>query len=970
MTGASALPQTRVLIAGSYGQGNTGDEAILEAMLADLRAGRPGLQIQVVSGNPAATAAQHGVQALFWGDWSAIAEALEGAGLLILGGGGIFFDYWGFDPRRLLENEAPDLAHYASFPLLAWLLGKPVMIWACGVGPLFTGEGREAVRLAFNLASRASVRDAESKRLLEEIGVPPGRVEVTADPAFALPVAGPERVEALLAGQGLAPGRPLLGLVPRPWDVAVDPEEWEKSLAGAVAPFARERQARILLIPFHAGHDDPSLARLRDRLLAAGLDSDGVRLLPPGCSPGEIAGLIGRCDLLVGLRLHSILFAVLAGTPAVALAYDPKVRHLIRLTGHEELCRDLTSLAGLRQLLEETWGRREEIRSDFLRTGERLRKAAARNAELAGELLDGFLAAPGLAGPDLDALRRLAGTSLAARLRDLRSRDALIQERGAQIERAWQDMERYRTWLQDQQRIAGERAAALEGTQEELARTQEELERTARELEHTAHERDGALAAQGQLREQRDILLGERNDLERRLTAIESTVAFRLVSRFWGVMRRLFPEGSWRRKLYRGLRRIAAGRLDSPAEPGTVAPSSPVPLELPADAGSGPAPADPWGDLLRFEDWIRDKGAPRVVVIVSATQLLESEGQRPTQLALGLSRRGVPVVFVYWRWWDHEWCAQDRLDEGIVQIPIDVVTGRPERLTSSFAGLSRVLLFEFPHPSFFELLAAANADGWVTAYDVLDDWEEFHRVGQAVWYDEAVERHLITAVDAVFAINEVLAGRIRELGGNAVEVVGNGLKPGLEVVREPRPLARGEVTVGYFGYLAGAWFDWQLIAGAARRKPSWRFYLIGYGGSPEGVELPGNVVLLGKQPQSDLAAFAVNWDVAVIPFKPDRLAAGADPIKTYEYLAMGLPVVVTGVHPPAGGEAFVRRTEGAGGFVHAIEEAAAHGAADAEARRGFAASCTWEHRLDALLTSLAEGRQRVAEKRALLGIAS
>jgi UDP-galactopyranose mutase len=127
------------------------------------------------------------------------------------------------------------------------------------------------------------------------------------------------------------------------------------------------------------------------------------------------------------------------------------------------------------------------------------------------------------------------------------------------------------------------------------------------------------------------------------------------------------------------------------------------------------------------------------------------------------------------------------------------------------------------------------------------------------------------------------------------------------------------------------------------------------------------VALLGKQPQGDLAAYAANWDVALIPFKPDRLAAGADPIKTYEYLAMGLPVVATGVYPPAGGEAFVRRVEGAEAFVHEIEQATQGGREEAAARRAFAASCTWDHRIEEMLASIEQGRQRVAEKRALLG---
>jgi len=359
-----------------------------------------------------------------------------------------------------------------------------------------------------------------------------------------------------------------------------------------------------------------------------------------------------------------------------------------------------------------------------------------------------------------------------------------------------------------------------------------------------------------------------------------------------------------------------------------------------------------------------------VAAIVSATQLIEGEGQRPTQLALELSQRGIAVVFVYWRWWRHEWRPQDRLAEGIVQVPIDVVTEYPDALTAAFAGLSRVLMIEFPHPGLFELLAAANAVGWTTVYDVLDDWEEFHRVGQAVWYDAEFERHVINAADAVFAINETLATRLHGLGGEGVQIVRNGRRTGIETVREPRPLARGEVTVGYFGYLAGAWFDWELVAAAASRRPAWRFYLIGYGGHPEGVALPDNVELLGKQPQGDLAAFAAHWDVAIVPFRPDRLAAGADPIKTYEYLAMGLPVVCTGVYPPPGGERFVDRADGVEGFLAALERAAALPSAAAAERRVFAAACTWERRLDELLAALARGDQRVTEKRALAGAVS
>jgi glycosyltransferase involved in cell wall biosynthesis len=372
-------------------------------------------------------------------------------------------------------------------------------------------------------------------------------------------------------------------------------------------------------------------------------------------------------------------------------------------------------------------------------------------------------------------------------------------------------------------------------------------------------------------------------------------------------------------------------------------------------------------EILRFQERLATSRGSDLVAIFSGTQLREDEGQRPTQLALELVRREIPVVFVYWRWSNSELCAQDRLDDGILQLPTDLVTTRPDGFSRLFAGRRRIALFEFPHPSFFHLNAALNSAGWLTVYDVLDDWKEFHRVGQAVWYDEDFERHLITSSDAVFAVNGLLAERIRGLGGAWVEVVPNGFRPGIERADRPWPLTRGEITVGYFGYLAAAWFDWKLVGEAARREPSWRFYLVGYG--QPGIEsLPENVVLLGKQPQSRLAALAANWDVAIIPFKAERLAAGADPVKTYEYLAMGLPVVSTGVYPPRGAESFVTRADGVEDFLETIRRCAVDGSAvEVQRRRNHALSCTWSTRVSTVLESLQAKRQRVGQKLHLFG---
>ena len=920
-----------ILIAGYFGFGNAGDEAILASMLADLRRLRPDLDAVVASGSPAATAAEHGVRtvrAIARDHLPAVIAAMRASDLVLLGGGGLFEDYWEVPLERIFTPRSGGLPFYAGFALLAAWLGRPAMIYAAGVGPLTSEAGRTLTRVVFDLCAAATVRDAGSLALLESLGAQAPRAEVAADPAFGFAVPDPASLAPLLAALGLAPGERPVGVALRPWSFGPDPEVWEAEAAAGLGRFLAESEERLLLLPFQAG-DVVLLRRLRAALGAS--VRDRVLLAERRLTPAELAGVTAACGRVLAMRYHAALFALAAGVPVAALAYDPKVASLLAAAGLADVSLEPQDRRG-----EEIVRVLRQARAPAAGFPEAMRRRAARSAELAIELLKRERPAAAEAARFLDDL---AVEKVAAAFR-------------LEIERSGLSERLSSSSSQDAAQAARDLAAA----NARIPRLEQES---------------------AALREQRELILAERNDLDRRLTALERTLTYRLVSRFWRLLRQVFPEGSRRRKLYR-LGRRAAGKLLGARDP--AGPAAWTAGAGGAGTGTPEGSPDFRAELLRFEERVRAGGAsqiPQVVAIFSGTQLVESEGQRPTQLALALARRGIPVVFVYWRWWDREWRPQDRLEEGIVQIPIDVVTRRPEMLTGAFAFpevMERIALFEFPHPAFFATLSAANSAGWITVYDMLDDWEEFHRVGQAIWWDEDFERHLASACDAVFGINEVLAGRLRDLGGGAAaEVVGNGLKPGLGTIGAPRPLARGEVTVGYFGYLAGAWFDWELILEAARRRPAWRFYLIGYGGAPEGSALPPNVELLGKQPQADLAAYAANWDVAVVPFKPDRLAAGADPIKTYEYLAMGLPVVVTGVHPPPGGEAFVRRAapeDGVEGFLRAIEATGGRGGAEQEAARGaFAASCSWDHRLESLLGSLAEGRQRVAEKRALFASA-
>jgi glycosyltransferase involved in cell wall biosynthesis len=118
----------------------------------------------------------------------------------------------------------------------------------------------------------------------------------------------------------------------------------------------------------------------------------------------------------------------------------------------------------------------------------------------------------------------------------------------------------------------------------------------------------------------------------------------------------------------------------------------------------------------------------------------------------------------------------------------------------------------------------------------------------------------------------------------------------VESLREKRGIMksveRGTLTIGYFGHLTESWFDWDLVLKTASKKRDWFFHIIGYG-EPSGLKFPENVKFWGKVDHQDLPTYTSCWDIAIIPFREGKLTQAVDPIKLYEYLFLGLPVVAT-----------------------------------------------------------------------------
>jgi polysaccharide pyruvyl transferase CsaB len=371
----------RVLIGGYYGFGNLGDEALLFALLRKLREALPAVELVVLSQEPRRTAAAYGVEAINRWNPLAIWHELGRARLFLLGGGGLLQDV---TSRR-------SAFYYLGLLWLARLRQVPAFLLGQGVGPL---RSRLLRRLAVRELKRAEyvmVRDELSLRLLREWGADRGQLIRGYDLALTLPSQPAQEGQDLLLVVLREPGRRDRGRARFIAELAaaLDEAKWRFGLRPAFLPlFPRE--------------DYELIGSLR-RAMAV----ESVVLDPEGLPLPEVLKLFGETKLVLGMRLHALEFALLAGIPFVALSYDPKVEEFVRaVEGLSGLklpvlqAREVTA-AGLLGALEGLWANRMAYRA-------RLAVAAAELGRLADSKLKEALAklAKALERPPEKAIRR------------------------------------------------------------------------------------------------------------------------------------------------------------------------------------------------------------------------------------------------------------------------------------------------------------------------------------------------------------------------------------------------------------------------------------------------------------------------------------------------------------------------------------------------------------------------------------
>lgn len=160
--------------------------------------------------------------------------------------------------------------------------------------------------------------------------------------------------------------------------------------------------------------------------------------------------------------------------------------------------------------------------------------------------------------------------------------------------------------------------------------------------------------------------------------------------------------------------------------------------------------------------------------------------------------------------------------------------------------------------------------------------------------------------------------------------------------------------VGYYGAIA-EWFDTDLLASLAERNPDWEFELVGSTFSADLSRLRGlaNLSMLGEQPYAELPRWLEQVDVLILPFKRTELTEATNPVKAYEILAAGKPLVSVPIAEMVQLAPLVALASSVGEFEVEIAKALAEDDPAAIARRrAFAQENTWRKRFESLEPAL------------------
>jgi len=360
----------KIVISGYYGFNNSGDDALLMSIVDNIRSIDENAEITVLSNSPKDTKNTYKTNAIYRYNIFKLIYKVASCDLLISGGGTLIQD----------ATSTKSLYYYLSIIRLAKMFKRKVMLYANGIGPLTSFRNIETTKNVLNQVDLITLRDENSKKEIDQIGITKPEIHVTADPAFLLEA--DESGEGILENYGIPTDKKLLCVSVR--KANNNPEDFEETIAEFCDYAVEKYDLFPVFLPMQRRVDYTIATSIKSKMKNRGVVVGTNYQVP------QMLSLIEKMHICLGMRLHTLIYASSAGVPVIGIVYDPKVNGFLEYMGEENYINtEDISKDKLCEYLDKLCEDYDTTKSNLKYNVRLLQKKAEENVELLKGLLSG-----------------------------------------------------------------------------------------------------------------------------------------------------------------------------------------------------------------------------------------------------------------------------------------------------------------------------------------------------------------------------------------------------------------------------------------------------------------------------------------------------------------------------------------------------------------------------------------------------
>jgi colanic acid/amylovoran biosynthesis protein len=314
-------------------------------------------------------------------------KEFKNASLIISTGGDVLTEDYGL----------VSFINHAGNLLLGIFLKRPVVILAETIGPFKHKLSKVVAKYLLNHASLITVRGEISKKYLSKMGINRVLQYITADTAFLLEPATPQVIEQILKKENIGSNDLLVGitvseLIPRYGfpGIPTVKDKYEKyvEIMVSITDYITEKLgATVVFVPSVTGPKDDD-RRIADAIFKLVKNKSKVRVIKNEYTCEEIKGIIGRCSMFIGARMHVTVFSTSLCVPTIAIAYSHKTYEVLGpLTKYIIDIRKGLEYSNFISMINEVWFNKEKIRKNLALKMRKMRQKALLNGILLRSLL-------------------------------------------------------------------------------------------------------------------------------------------------------------------------------------------------------------------------------------------------------------------------------------------------------------------------------------------------------------------------------------------------------------------------------------------------------------------------------------------------------------------------------------------------------------------------------------------------------